>query len=260
MEVYGVKLENQANPRISELLALICPRKAARLQGFLSELDLRRSLLADLLARYAISQKLKVPYSQIKIYDGKRGKPCSIPCVSFSVSHSAQYAVCALGESKGVGIDIEKIRDLNRAVVGAVCSDCEKAFICRNGEADFNAFFKIWTAKESYAKCENISMDESLARLESMALSVSGTLIDYERLSGRCFCQTDTELSGYVISVCATEREPMGSVNAYSEREICDCALFSAYPKIPYWCRKSPGECFNAGLFRHLGYNFGICS
>jgi hypothetical protein len=33
-----------------------------------------------------------------------------------------------------------------------------------------------------------------------------------------------------------------------------------AYPKIPYWCRKSPGERFNAGLFRHLGYNFGICS
>jgi hypothetical protein len=37
-------------------------------------------------------------------------------------------------------------------------------------------------------------------------------------------------------------------------------AFLSAYPKIPYWCRKSPGECFNAGLLRHLGYNFGICS
>jgi hypothetical protein len=33
-----------------------------------------------------------------------------------------------------------------------------------------------------------------------------------------------------------------------------------AYPKIPKWHRKNPGERFNAGFFRCLGYNFGICS
>ncbi|MDR1640869.1 MAG: hypothetical protein LBT59_14335 [Clostridiales bacterium] len=27
----------------------------------------------------------------------------------------------------------------------------------------------------------------------------------------------------------------------------------SAYPKIPKWRRKNPGECFNAGFFRRLG-------
>jgi hypothetical protein len=32
-----------------------------------------------------------------------------------------------------------------------------------------------------------------------------------------------------------------------------------AYPKIPKWQRKNPGESFNAGFFRCLGYNFGIC-
>jgi hypothetical protein len=37
-------------------------------------------------------------------------------------------------------------------------------------------------------------------------------------------------------------------------------ALIRAYPKIPKWHRKNPGECFNAGFFRCLGYNFGICS
>ncbi|MDR1641328.1 MAG: hypothetical protein LBT59_16685 [Clostridiales bacterium] len=34
----------------------------------------------------------------------------------------------------------------------------------------------------------------------------------------------------------------------------------SAYPKIPKWQRKNPGERFNAGFFRCLGYNFGICT
>jgi hypothetical protein len=34
----------------------------------------------------------------------------------------------------------------------------------------------------------------------------------------------------------------------------------SAYPKFPKWRRKNPGECFNAGFFRRLGYNFGICT
>jgi probable glucitol transport protein GutA len=36
--------------------------------------------------------------------------------------------------------------------------------------------------------------------------------------------------------------------------------VFGAYPKIPKWQRKNPGESFNAGFFRCLGYNFGICS
>jgi hypothetical protein len=36
--------------------------------------------------------------------------------------------------------------------------------------------------------------------------------------------------------------------------------ILRAYPKIPKWQRKNPGESFNAGFFRCLGYNFGICS
>jgi hypothetical protein len=39
-----------------------------------------------------------------------------------------------------------------------------------------------------------------------------------------------------------------------------DETSLSAYPKIPKWQRKNPGESFNAGFFRCLGYNFGICT
>ncbi|MDR1642052.1 MAG: hypothetical protein LBT59_20380 [Clostridiales bacterium] len=56
-------------------------------------------------------------------------------------------------------------------------------------------------------------------------------------------------------------------VLAYSMYLICSfvftlslCHCFSAYPKIPKWQRKNPGERFNAGFFRCLGYNFVICS
>jgi hypothetical protein len=47
-----------------------------------------------------------------------------------------------------------------------------------------------------------------------------------------------------------------GHIWAYLQKRLVQ----RAYPKIPKWHRKNPGECFNAGFFRCLGYNFGICS
>jgi hypothetical protein len=54
------------------------------------------------------------------------------------------------------------------------------------------------------------------------------------------------------------EKRPHGSEGGQPKR-LCANKYRAVAPPTK-WHRKNPGECFNAGFFRCLGYNFGICS
>ena len=63
-----------------------------------------------------------------------------------SISHSGEYAVCALSENP-VGIDIEKIREVNERLIDRVCTAREREYVTSN-----ERFFEVWTAKEAAYK------------------------------------------------------------------------------------------------------------
>ena len=63
-----------------------------------------------------------------------------------SISHSGEYAVCALSENP-VGIDIEKIREVSERLIDRVCTAREREYVTSN-----ERFFEVWTAKEAYFK------------------------------------------------------------------------------------------------------------
>ena len=63
-----------------------------------------------------------------------------------SISHSGEYAVCALSETP-VGIDIEKIRKVSDKLIDRVCTAREREYVISD-----ERFFEVWTAKEAYFK------------------------------------------------------------------------------------------------------------
>src|SRR5689334_6968673 len=73
--------------------------------------DTEKRLIGNLLLQRALSDAGQSPdLSNRKRSD--QGKPFLDPPVSFSISHSGDYTVCALCTTNRVGIDIEKIRAL----------------------------------------------------------------------------------------------------------------------------------------------------
>lgn len=80
---------------------------------------------------------------------GKNDKPYfpSRPDVRFSLSHSDNYAVLAMGETE-IGCDIEKVRDINYKPIA------NRWF--SGGEIDaadsVENYFSVWTKKEAYLK------------------------------------------------------------------------------------------------------------
>ena len=99
-------------------------------------------LLALVLAERASSRKLD-------IVRGPQGKPAfaSEPNIQFSIAHSGDYAVCALGEGP-VGIDIENASRDFSGIASHVLSAGERAVRGRLAPAHMNRFAcAIWTLK-----------------------------------------------------------------------------------------------------------------
>ena len=85
---------------------------------------------------------------------GENGKPflADIP-LSFSLSHSGEWVVCALADRE-VGCDVERVRPVRTAVAGRYFRPEEAATIAAAPTPDerYDRFFRYWTLKESFVK------------------------------------------------------------------------------------------------------------
>lgn len=169
-------------------------RKKAILR-FRSEKDRKRSVLGELLARKGISEFCDIPQEDIEFAREESGKPFAKNVdVEFNISHSKDKVVCVVSRKK-VGVDIEKIRDIDMRITKIACTERDKAFIfgkdgfdCDeiNPDTEMNyRFFVLWTAKEAYFKY----CGSGISQLRT---------VDYAEIEP--FCKVFTE-NGYVMTI-----------------------------------------------------------
>lgn len=116
---------------------------------FLRESDRRRSLGAGLLAEEALRRFGAV---DLTIEKGEQGKPFlpAHPELHFNLSHSGDFAVCAVSDQK-VGIDTEEPQDYRENVARRFYTADEKRSIESSTDPDYR-YVNIWVKKESYLK------------------------------------------------------------------------------------------------------------
>ena len=106
-----------------------------------------RMLLSELL----ITEYNK-KYIDIPIIFNKNGKPyLKNNNIYFNISHSNDYVICAISD-KNIGVDIEKIKSVNKNSVKFYAKEKEVEYICNN-DIDFNRrAICIYSLKEAYYK------------------------------------------------------------------------------------------------------------
>lgn len=117
---------------------------------------------ADRLLRFAFRQArpdAPVPILRAKLKNGKPFLP-GFPDFHFSLSHSGDWAVCAVSEFP-VGVDIEQVRELRKGVAERFFSPEECALLAGLGE---DAFFVFWTLKEAAVKASGEGLARGLSR------------------------------------------------------------------------------------------------
>lgn len=99
--------------------------------------------LLSLGAGYLVKKYLR----QENISETKAGKPYLKNGPYFNVSHSGEYVVLVIHDSREVGVDIERINDSKVDAIKYVLLDKEKSVL------DTNTLFLLWSNKESLIKC-----------------------------------------------------------------------------------------------------------
>ncbi len=88
-------------------------------------------------------------------------KPYFDDAISFNISHSGEYVICALSETYKVGVDVEAIKDIP-------IHDFMNLFAKQEWEEVINtsnklhAFYTLWTKKEAFLKALGCGLSQPL--------------------------------------------------------------------------------------------------
>lgn len=108
--------------------------------------------------------------AELRFEYGDNGKPrlcLDGPVPHFNLSHAEDQAALAVCWGAEVGVDIEKIRPVERDVAGSFFSAAEIAALeALPGEQWLDGFFRCWTRKEAVVKATGFGLTCSLAAFD----------------------------------------------------------------------------------------------
>ncbi len=187
-----------------EIMSDLSDIRREAIMKYKMEADRKRSLAAGLLIRDALIEQGK---SQDDIVITDKGRP-TIEGMDFNVSHSGRYAVIAVSQDK-VGCDIEHVKDRNYSVAKRYFTEDELAWI-ENANNKEEAFYRIWTARESYSKLTGegilLEFNRYEIRPEVGALEPKG-IIDEEALIKEGNPRESTHNEARYLGSCEVIRE-----------------------------------------------------
>ncbi len=193
MKIYYCNISDVSDTELYEWYNdMGCERKEA-VKKLLVPHKQKLKIAADHLCRKAVSEFCGTSPDRIIFASGEYGKPYAVGLdVYFNISHSGDYAVCAVSD-KEIGIDIEKIREINPKTFERFASEKETGYISSHK----NGLFEIWTLKEAYFKCIGTGLGTDIKNV-SFDVAKNGILCSEKGFECR-FYDID---KNYICSVC----------------------------------------------------------
>ena len=142
--------------RLAELTGHLSDDERARAERLAFEGDRRCFVAARGLLRELLGQHLDTPPGALRFSYGSRGKPfLEGQTLRFNLSHAHGRAAYAFAVGREVGIDLERIREVERMARIAArvfpTADAD-AVAAASGEKQAAEFFRAWTRREAYGK------------------------------------------------------------------------------------------------------------
>jgi 4'-phosphopantetheinyl transferase len=158
----------------ADLVPMLGQEERARAAQFSFERDRICFIQAHGIMRRILSNYSDADASALTFARNRHGKPHLIPRANgpnlqFSLSHSGDCCILAVRLDHSIGIDVEKLRDLPRAIAIAKSYFIpaeSSALAALRGTARRDAFFALWTHKEATVKGLGLGLAACLGRVE----------------------------------------------------------------------------------------------
>ncbi len=174
-------LLSQSDSLRSELFALLNQDERDRAARFYFERDRERYIIGRGFLRLLIGQYLQIDPGQIGFTYSEFGKPALDAVhrsqLDFNLAHSADRAVYVFTSGCRVGIDLEFVRQMPDEDHFAAMYFSQREGLLLQGlsaQEKTAAFFKLWTAKESYLKAVGAGLAGELNQVEVELLPQGG--------------------------------------------------------------------------------------
>ena len=169
---------------------LLTSRERQRIDGFRHQHARNRALIARVLLRLELAQRLDCRPEMIEFSFGPEGKPALAGSDAwyFNLSHSHDRVVLALAPSAPVGVDIES--RARRARIDALARHWfgageQQALWALDDAARRYRFFQLWTVKEAVTKAMGRGMWTTLSGIRLAGADVGHPDLQF---SGKADC------------------------------------------------------------------------
>lgn len=152
MFVVALTQFNDVGARLAGLLSV---DELMRADRFVMHKHRRRFVTARAILRLLCSAYSGIPAREIAFRYGPQGKPSIDGSIEFNMSDSSDRAVFAFADNRALGVDVEHLRPMERAVGLAerfFSSDEVEALRSVPQMLRDETFFNCWTRKEAYVK------------------------------------------------------------------------------------------------------------
>jgi 4'-phosphopantetheinyl transferase len=207
IEIYAVKTKDGIKyNKLNDFISYLSIKKQKRISTYCNYRENNRVIIADLLVRLIICNKLKLKNKELDINTSPYGKPYlkNSESLHYNVSHSGEWVVCAF-DSLPIGIDIELIRPIKQyeIVKRFFTSEEYKGLLNREEKDRLSYFYELWTLKESYVKAVGKGLS-----LKLNSFSINNSPEDYLKISGTDYEELYLKQynidSKYKLAVCAS--------------------------------------------------------
>jgi 4'-phosphopantetheinyl transferase len=157
--------------RLRDLAETLSPDEQRRAARFHFERDRIRFMAARGALRGILGAYLRRPPAEIVFAYSPHGKPslADEPSLSFNISHSGDWALCAVALNRRIGVDIESIQPelAGQSIAERFFSPREVAELRALPSAEQSAaFFRCWTRKEAFVKARGEGLSLPLDRFD----------------------------------------------------------------------------------------------
>ena len=170
-----------------------------RMDKILSPNRKKQSIVGKMLLDELLKTSYGISYFDVEIIYSSSGKPyINNKNIFFSISHSFDFAACCISE-KEIGIDIEKIREINIHDLKWFATENEIRYIMQTSAEIKKRSFQIFTLKEALLKMTDMSPDKMICT----EFSINGNQI----ISSDCSANfLSIEVSDhYIVALCEKE-------------------------------------------------------
>ncbi len=228
INAFYIRIGNFGNEAtvITSLMRILPGPVHEKLEKITNPVNRYRSAMGEILARYAIKLDTGINAGELAVEYGPNGKPFlkSHPEIHYNISHSGEYVVCAVAKVN-LGIDVERIRDVNFRVAERYFSKAELAdLMTLDGDERRDYFFTLWTIKESYLKALGRGLTKSLSSF-TVRKDKGNFLLAGEDLAAGYSVFSYCLPGNYMISLCFKGKAQQVALKELSLNEIS--GLFS---------------------------------